>query len=556
MVPQSTPRDQVAADGRPERDRFDVVVLGSGVAGLVTAARASEGGLSVAVFEKGEQLGGTTALSGGIVWIPNNPFMRQAGLADSREDALAYLESLSFGLIDPDFAQAFVDTGPEMMGWLETTPVRLGLLPGYPDYHPERPGGKAAGGRALHSGLFDFRSLGEWRERVIRSRYPYISLIESPLGGGDGRVDPQVLAERERDDIRGSGQALVGALVKACLDRGVHFETSRRAAEVHRHDGRVTGVRFESGGAGPESVEANRAVVIATGGFEWDPQLVKSFLRGPMTDPVGVPTNTGDGLRMAMTAGASLGNMREAWWVPTIRIPGDEAFGRQRAHLVLRERTLPRSIMVNRRGRRFTNEAANYNALGGAFHQFDAGDFDYVNLPCWLVFDQGYLDRYGFVASPPGGPVPDYLTSAPTLDELARRLGVAPEGLVATVQRWNEQAQGGHDPDFGRGDSAYDSWSGDRSRPGRQATIGPLDEPPYYAIEMHSGTLGTKGGARTTLYGEVLGHDDRPIPGLFAAGNAMAAPTGMVYGGAGGTIGPAMVFAYRTGRFLADTGRS
>jgi succinate dehydrogenase/fumarate reductase flavoprotein subunit len=521
------------------------------VAGLVTAARASEGDLSVAVFEKGDLLGGTSAVSGGIVWIPNNPLMREAGLSDSREEALAYLESLSFGLIDPKFAAAFVDTGAELLAWLATTPVTLALLPGYPDYHPERPGGKAKGGRSLHSGLYDFRQLGEWRDRVIKSRHPHISLIESPLGGGDGRIDPEVLEQRQRDDIRGSGQALIGALVRACLDRHVRLETSARAVELLSSAGRISGVRFEGADGTSSRVRARRAVVIATGGFEWDEQLVKAFLRGPMTDPAGVPTNTGDGLRMAMAAGASLGNMREAWWVPTIRIPGDEMFGRQRSHLILRERTLPRSIMINRRGLRFTNEAANYNALGGAFHQFDAGEFDYVNLPCWLVFDQKYLDLYGFVSSGPGQAGPDYLARADSLDDLARQLGIAPEGLVATVERWNKHAAEGRDPDFGRGDSAYDSWSGDPSQPGRLTTIGPLDQPPFYAIEMHSGTLGTKGGARTSLDGEVLGHDDQPIPGLFAAGNAMSAPTGMVYGGAGGTIGPAMVFAFRTGRHLA-----
>jgi succinate dehydrogenase/fumarate reductase flavoprotein subunit len=531
---------------------FDVVVLGSGAAGLVVAARAAEAGLRVGLFEKGEALGGTTALSGGIVWVPDNPYMHAAGVGDSREEALAYLESLSFGMIDPAFAEAFVDTGVEALRWLETTPVSLELLPGYPDYHPERPGGKPGGGRSLHSGLFDYRQLGEWAAKVIPSRMPWISLIESPLGGGDGRIPPEVLEQRRRDDIRGSGQALVGGLLKSCLDHGVALHLSTPAHSLLVEDGRVAGVRFDSPD-GQVSVRAAAGVVIATGGFEWDTRLVTSFLRGPMTDPAGVPTNTGDGLRMAMQAGASIANMREAWWVPVVRIPGDEAFGRQRSHLILRERTLPRSIMVNKRGRRFTNEAANYNALGGAFHQFDAGEFDYVNLPCWLVFDQEYIDRYGFASSPPGT-VPPYLTSSETLDGLAREIGVAPEGLVASVERWNEHARQGRDPDFGRGDSAYDSWSGDTSQSGRLATIGPIDAGPYYAIEMHSGTLGTKGGPRTTIDGEVLDHFDQPIPGLYAAGNAMAAPTGMVYGGAGGTLGPIIVFAYRTGTHLARTG--
>ena len=333
---------------------------------------------------------------------------------------------------------------------------------------------------------------------------------------------------------------------RACLDRGIEPVLGARAVELVVEDGRVAGVAFD-GADGPFRVGARRAVVLATGGFEWDVELVRSFLRGPMTNPATIPTSTGDGLRMAMRVGAELGNIREAWWIPTIRIPGDELFGRQRAHLILRERTLPRSIMVNRAGRRFTNEAANYNALGGAFHQFDPSQFTYANLPCWLVFDHEYLLRYGFAGGRPGT-VPDYLTSAPTVEALAEKLGLPASQLGDTVDRWNDLVAKGHDDDFERGDSAYDGWSGDRSLlPGPPATIGPLTEPPYYAIEIESGTLGTKGGPRTSVDGEVLSADG-VIPGLYAAGNVMAGVTGMVYGGAGGTLGPAITFGYRAGR--------
>ena len=162
------------------------------------------------------------------------------------------------------------------------------------------------------------------------------------------------------------------------------------------------------------------AVVLATGGFEYDDDLVRAFLRGPMREPAGVPSNTGDGLRMAMRVGAALGAMREAWWVPVVRLPGERADGGSNVQLVLRERTLPRSIVVNRSGRRFTNEAANYNALGGAFHTFDPGSFDYVNQPCWLVFDQGFVDAYGGFGTGPGGPAPSWLITG-RLDRRARR---------------------------------------------------------------------------------------------------------------------------------------
>ena len=525
------------------------MVLGSGAAGLVAALAAADAGARVGLYEKGDLVGGTTALSGGTCWVPNNPHMAAAGCSDSRAEALEYLESLSHGLIDPLLAATLVDTGPEVVTWLEaTTPIRFQVVRGFPDYHPEQRGGKPAGGRSLDPGLFAYTELGPWAERVVRPvRNPYLSLVESALGGGDGHLDPAVLAERQRDDIRGCGPALVGGLLKALLDRGIEPVTGARASALVVDDGAVRGVRFESG-----DVVTAGAVVLATGGFEWDEGLVRAFLRGPMDSPAGVPTNTGDGLRMAMQIGASLGTMREAWWAPTIEIPGDEQFGRQRAHLILRERTLPRSIIVNRAGRRFTNEAANYNALGGAFHQIDASHFGYPNLPCWLVVDQGHIDRYGFAGTTPGD-APVWLTGADRLTDLAASLGVAADVLVDTVAAWNAMVANGNDTAFGRGDSAYDHWCGDRMHLGTPlATLGPIDNAPFYAVELHSGTLGTKGGPRTTPDGQVLDVHDRPIPGLFAAGNAMAGVTGMAYGGAGGTLGPAITFGYLAGRTAAQ----
>ena len=532
---------------------FDVVVLGSGAAGLVAALAAHDAGASVGLFEKAHVIGGTSAISGGLCWVPNNPHMAAAGSPDSRDEALAYLASLSHGLIDPVMAETLVDTGPTVVTWIESvTPVRFQVVRGFPDYHPEHPGGKPRGGRSLDPGLFAFTELGEWAERVARpARNPYLTLVETPLGGGSGFIDDDELARRKAGDVRGCGQALVGGLLKACLDRGIVPVTGARAAELVLTDGAVRGVRFDTA-AGELRVQARCGVILATGGFEWDAELVRAFLRGPMTSPAGLPTNTGDGLRMAMQVGAALGNMREAWWVPTIEIPGDELMGRQRANLILRERTLPGSIMVNRTGRRFVNEAANYNAMGGALHQFDAGRFAYANLPCWLVFDQEHLRRYGFAGTRAGEVVPDWVTSAATVDELARTIGVAPEGLVATVARWNAQVADGHDPDFQRGDSAYDGWSGDQARyPDRSSTLGPLTEGPFHAVQILSGALGTKGGPRTTTDAQVLHVTGEPIDGLYAVGNAMAGATGMVYGGAGGTLGPGMAFAYLAGRHAA-----
>jgi succinate dehydrogenase/fumarate reductase flavoprotein subunit len=267
---------------------------------------------------------------------------------------------------------------------------------------------------------------------------------------------------------------------------------------------------------------------------------------------VSIPTNTGDGLKMAMRVGAMLGTMREAWWLPTIEVPTEEIW--TGVNLMAGQRSLPRTIMVNRRGKRFVNEAANYNAFGAAFHEQDVNAFDYRNLPCWMVFDQGFIDRYGFgiMGGPPGEPPPQWIPRADTLAALANRIGVAPDAFQETVAHWNAMVEAGHDDDFQRGDGAHDQWWGDPDHRGSvRASIGPLDQGPFYAVEIKSGALGTKGGPKTDVNANVLDVDGRPIEGLYAAGNVMASALGGTYGGAGGTIGPGMVFGFLAGRHAA-----
>ena len=529
----------------------DVVVLGSGAAGLVAALAAAQTGCSVGLYEKGSMLGGTSAISGGVVWVPLNPHQEPG--VDSREAALAYLDSLSLGRMDPVLAATFVDNGGDTVSWLEeTTAVKFRTVPHYPDYHPENPGGLPDGGRSLDPGLFSFRELGAWADRVHRSkRSAHLTITDTTLGGGTGHLDEATLAHRQDNDLRGCGNALVGPIIKALLDLGVEPVTDARATDLLVEDGRVTGVRFDIDGI-EHVVHARQGVVLATGGFEWNPDLVTEFLRGPMTSPASLPTNTGDGLLMAMRAGARLGNMGQAWWVPTVEIPGDQVQGHQRANLVNRERTLPGSIMVNAAGRRFTNEASNYNALGGAFHQMDAMSFGYPNLPAWLVFDDAHARQYGSFASPAGQPIAEWIHRAPTLGALAEQVGIDADGLEATVQRWNQMVAAGQDADFHRGDSAYDRWSGDGDfRFTKASTLGPIDTAPFYAVPVHSGTLGTSGGPRTDDLGRVLDTHLEPIPGLYAAGNVAAAPTAMAYGGAGGTLGPILVFGRLAGTSAA-----
>jgi succinate dehydrogenase/fumarate reductase flavoprotein subunit len=538
-------------EAEPVTDTYDVVVLGTGAAGLTAALAAASDGASVGLFEKSGAVGGTTALSGGIVWLPANRLAAEAGVTDSRDDALRYLDSLSNGSMRPEMVTAFVDGVAPLLDWLEAeTPLQLRLVAGYPDYHPEHPGGLPDGGRSLEPELFGTDVLGAWAGRLVGgARRFYIGDI--PSGGGSGVLPEAVLRERSERNLEGLGRGLVGALLSGCLDRGIEPQLQHRAVELRSEAGRVRGVRFETP-SGPREVTAG-AVVLATGGFEWDAGLVRDFLRGPVECPPGVATNTGDGLTMAMGVGARLGGMPYAWWVPVVTPPGRLRFdGEQEAVLLLRERTLPGTIMVNRTGRRFANEAANYNALGAAFHAFDVTRFRYANLPAWLVLDRRCVEQYGVFGAGPGQAPPDWLVRADSLAELAAAIDVPADALERTVERWNDSVHRGQDDEFGRGESVYDGWCGDRAHYRTpQATLGTVAEPPFFATRVHASTLGTKGGPATTPDGQVLGVGGGPIDGLYAAGNVMAAPTGMVYGGAGGTLGPAMVFALRAGRHAA-----
>ncbi|MFT4233604.1 MAG: FAD-dependent oxidoreductase [Microbacterium sp.] len=533
------------------QDSYDVVVLGSGAAGLTAALSAACAGASVAVLEKAELIGGTTALSGAGIWVPANKYQADAGVDDSIENGVTYLMSLSNGLIAPEVAEELISRGPELIEFLEReTRLRMHLVVGYPDYHTENPGGLPGGGRTLEPGLFSFARIPEWVDRIVGD-VRRVTLAEMPLGGGTGAIPDAEFARRAERQEEGLGRALIGGLLEAVIDRGVEVFASARGIRLRLDDGAVTGVELETA-AGPRTV-AGRAVIIATGGFEYDEEFVRAFLRGPLTRPIGVPTNTGDGLRMSMRIGAALGNMREAWWSPAIAVPSPRRDGGENGLLVARERALPGSIIVNSAGKRFANEAANYNAFGGAFHHLDESRLTYPNLPAYLIFSQSTVDRFGVLGMAPGTPVPDWYPRADTIEGVAELTGIDREGLLATVQRFNEHAAQGVDPDFSRGQSAYDRFPGGRMLDPDSpfSTLGPLEDGPFYVTELYSSALGTKGGPKTDLQGRVVDVDGQVIPGLYAAGNAAASMSGMVYGGAGGTLVVAGVMGMNAGRTAA-----
>ena len=534
-------------------DAVDVIVLGTGAAGLAAALAAHEAGARVRLVERWERIGGTSAVSGGVIWVADNPWMCAAGIADSRAEALAYFRSLDHGDLVDETLEAFVDHGPEALAFLAAIgALKVAVLPGYPDYYTDRPGARPQGSRALDHDLFDLGELGEWAAKIYAIEEPRpLMLRETPLGGAKAVPGPEVLAQRLAARQCGFGQAMVARLLKACLDRGIVPLLGVETQRLVKEGGRITGIEGVRAGK-PLALRARRGVVLATGGFEWDADLRQTFLRGPVTAPASPPTATGEGLKLAMAAGARLGNMTSAWWAPTLVTP-DAPWpgGAPRAQIVLIERTVPHSIMVNRAGKRFCNEAANYSALGGVFHQFDATRYDYPNLPAWLIFDAQYAARYPLGTRQPGQPLPDWVMRADRLEGLAAQMGVDPAALSETVARFNAHADAGADPDFGRGTSPYDHFYGDRTRTGPFVTLGAIRQPPFFAVEIASGLLGTNGGPRTDGKGRVLGHDGAPIAGLFGAGNAIAAPTGGIYAGAGGTLGPALTFGYLAGRAAA-----
>lgn len=534
----------------------DVVVLGSGGAAMTAAISAYDfGAKDVVILEKSGMVGGTTAMSGGMLWVPGNHHQLEAGLEDSDEEVVTYLDSLAPGALDPETLWAFMQNGPEMLRYLaDKTPVRLRAFTDFPDYQPYSPGAKPDGGRSLDNEAFSFERLGKWATRVNPSKMAY-PLRGSLMEAIQGTLDEETLAERERGDFRGLGQALAGALFKAVLDRNIPVEFEKRARKLVKDGDRVIGVVAEDANGRDFRVRARRGVVIATGGFEWNEMLVKAFIRGPMTGPVSVPENEGDGLLMAIEAGAQLGNMQNAFWQQSVlEFKPQHRAAKPNYLLGSDERARPGAILVNRAGKRFVNEAANYNAMGKALVAFDAGNHTYANLPYWLIIDQRYKDKYPAFTSTPGSPIPSYMMQAETLEALAEMAGIDAEGLTATVERFNGMVRKGHDDDFNRGDNTYDNFYmwGDMDFDPPYRTLGVIDQGPFYAVKMESGALGTSGGPKTNDNAQVVDWDGNPIAGLYAAGNAMSAVLGEVYGGAGGTLGPGLTFGYIAGRHLGS----
>jgi succinate dehydrogenase/fumarate reductase flavoprotein subunit len=494
-----------------------VIVIGSGAAGLAAALSARESGAEVTVLEATPTIGGTTALSSGAAWLPNNHL---AG-ADSPDLARTYLRSLGGTDADTAALDRFVDDAPHVARWLETsTPLRWTALP-IPDCHGALPGAFTTGGRSLEPRPFRPAVKVAALMRAAPPGRPLSTLTERLTG----QVSLDTLEQRRRAGARPAGQALVAALLTAALDAGITIRTNARAT------------RFLGTGVEVDGTPLAGRVVLAAGGFERDEPLVRRFLGGPVPGLVGAPGARGDGLRMAIAAGAALRNTSQAWWCPTIRIPGDAPDGEPEYRVLLAERARPGAVLVDGEGHRFTNEAQSYHEVGRALRG---------SGPTWLVIDATYRRSYPIGPVQPGDPEPAWLRRGDTLTELARLMDLPGDALTKTINRFNETAGDGRDPDFDRGANAYDRVMGGHP------PLGPLREPPFHAVPVHLGVGGTSGGPRTDPDGRVLSDDGTAVAGLYAAGNVAASPFGGAYPGTGTTIGQALVFGARAGRAAAE----
>jgi 3-oxosteroid 1-dehydrogenase len=545
-------------------ESVDLLIVGSGGGGMVAALAAIDDGIEPLVVEKQALVGGSTGLSGGMVWLPNNPLMQAEGIPDSTEDGLAYFEDV-IGDVGPASSPArremFLTAGVEMLDFLLRLGVRMVRCPGYSDYYSNSKGGNAVG-RSVEGVPFDAAALGEWAERIqpsMAKNYGFVVKTNELRSVQYFNRSPRSfavatrvflrtrLAQLRRRELLTNGASFIGQMLKVLMDRGEPpIWTSAAMEDLIVEDGRVVGARVARDGS-TLNVEARKGVLLAAGGFGRNADMRRQYSGDQPNEAKWTISNAGDTgevLQAAMRLGAKTDLLDEAWWLPMAFIADPSAAslgqGRQR----------PGAIYVDGAGRRFCNESNSYVEVGKAMYANDA-------VPCWQVFDQGYVRRYAAGANPfakrgvPKGLIEKgVIKTAGTIADLAREIDVPAAELTQTVKRFNQFAAQGLDPDFGRGQSAYNDCLGD---PGHRpnASLGPIDRAPFFATRIFPGDVGTCGGVITNEYAQVIDENDRVIDGLYATGNITATVMGRTYLGAGGSIANTMVFGYVAARHAA-----
>jgi 3-oxosteroid 1-dehydrogenase len=550
----------------------DLLIVGSGAGAMTAALAGCDRGADALLIEKSDRYGGSSAMSGGGLWVPCNHLMAEVGVDDDPEDAWTYLRETTGGEVSEDRLRAYLERAPEMVRYLvEHTRAEFVSLPEYADYYQRTPGSRP-GGRSLEPKNFDAGLLGEeflkMREQnpqmLIMNRI-FMTVFEARTmltrAPGWIGITMRLMARywldipwrfrSRRDRNLAMGNALVGMLRRSLMDRGIPLWLDTAARELIVEDGRVAGALVEKEGR-KIRIAASKGVVLAAGGFEGDQAMRERYLPNPTRVEWSCANkhNTGDAIRMGQTVGAALDLMSDAWWGPTSVVPGEE-----HARMLVIEKSLPGSILVNKAGERFVNEAAPYIDVVNEMYAKDSPEKPCV--PAYLVFDASFRQKY------PCGPLlqasqqPDwalprslkqgYLKKADTLEGLAAELGIGAAGLRESVEKLNEYARTGEDLDFHRGETVFDRYYGDE-KVAPNPCLAPIEKPPFYGLEAYPGELGTKGGLKTDASARVLKESGEPIPGLYAIGNCSASVMGHSYPGAGSTLGPATTFGYIAAR--------
>lgn len=560
-------------------ESFDVVVVGSGAAGAMAALRSADLGLKVLIIEKAQKFGGTSATSGGVMWIPNHQLEGDKG--DSRQSALEYLDATIGVPVNRERLEAFVDEAPKMLNYLKSTGVAV-MAAAWPDYFPGKPGARAD--RSVIVPTFDGRRLGDDRYALMREQYNRFKLFgryamdltetfalmmqskgwRSVAAKMIGRywLDRSTRKVSHRDKRFTQGAALMGATYEQVFKRGVELrlETGLDRLLVDE-GGRVTGVEVSNFGR-KYQVEARHGVVLAAGGFEWNQELRDRFYPVPgLTRHSSTPEdgNRGEALIEAEKIGAATEHTEQGWWIPTMTLPMKGASNFHEIHQAAFDVGRPWSVVVNRNGVRFVDEACGYDQFGQAMVRDHLATG--ANMPCWLIFDAKFRKKFSAGGLMPTVHTPEhkvpadwwdhYVFRAGTIEDLCRKIHLPVEQVKQVVTNMNEYAKTGIDPEFGRGMNPYDQMFGDPSST-PNPNIGPIDTPPFYAVPINNGDLGTKGGLRCDARARVLDRQGSPIPGLYAAGNNSGTPFGDTYPGAGATIGPGMTFGYVAANDIAE----
>jgi 3-oxosteroid 1-dehydrogenase len=542
----------------------DVLIIGSGAAAFTTALTVRERGLTPLVVESTSKLGGNSAISGGGLWIPNNHVMKRAGQRDSYDEARTYLDAC-VGDVGPASSdarrKAFLERGPEMVQWLEQLGFEWVFAEGYSDYYPERPGGKP-NGRGIEGRKYDIKRLGAWADKLrfsVRALPLYTSEVNKlavsfrTLKGfftaarvvGLEATLPRLVGKQ----LVGLGNSLMGQLLELLLARHVEFWLDSPVTELLVENGRALGAVVKRDGRYVR-IEAKHGVMIASGGFEKNAAMRKKYQAEPVNGDwtSGTEGNLGHPITMARQAGAALALMDDAWWGPTMVDPETNT-----PQFMLQERSLPHCFIVAADGKRFMNESESYVDAG--HHQYERHQ-TVAAIPAWQIMDSRHRAYYPFGTAMPGQRgtrkllASGMFVEAPTLEELAKKIGVDPQGLTDTATRFSAFAKSGKDLDFHRGDSAYDRvYSDPRVKP--NPNLGAVEKPPFYAVKVFPGDLGTKGGILTDEFARALREDGSVIEGLYAAGNCSASVMGRTYPGPGSTLGPATTFGFIGGHHLA-----